>query len=211
MHDSRKHLAGLTRTWLLLLSLAATQQVAAAQQDVEQRNPGLPNFHKVGEHLYRGAQPKAGGIARLAELGFNTVINLRGDDDRAQAEGDAVKSAGMRYFHVPFKRLGAPTDAQIQRVLALINDAANGKVFLHCQRGADRTGTVIAVYHITHDDWTGEQAQQEADKYGMRFWQRGMKNYIRDYYDAHGQANKATREWQPTPSSAVAKRTMGFV
>lgn len=203
---SRRHYARLTRTALLLCALTATQQFATAQ-DTEQHTPELPNFHRVGEQLYRGAQPKAGGIARLAALGFNTVINLRGDDERAHTEGEAVELAGMRYFHVPFKRLGAPTDEQIARVLALINEAANGKVFVHCQRGADRTGTVIAIYHITHDNWTNKQAQHEADKRGMRFWQRGMKNYISDYGIANDLPSKTGRKLEQAPSSVIATRT----
>lgn len=145
----------------------------------------LPNFHQVSDRLFRGAQPRDGGIAKLAALGINTIINLRNADDAARAEEQAARAAGIRYFNIPFKRLGEPTDEDVTRVLALINLPENGNVYVHCARGADRTGTVIAIYRITHDSWTTESAQQEANKYGMRFWQRGMKQYVSDYALRH--------------------------
>lgn len=86
------------------------------------------------------------------------------------------------YFNVPFQRLGRPADEQVQRVLSIISSPENQAVFVHCQRGADRTGTVIANYRIEHDGWSSERAKAEANGYGMRPWQLGMKDFVRDYY-----------------------------
>src|SRR5215208_1127404 len=55
----------------------------------------LPNFHKVSERLYRGGQPRSGGIKRLAELGIKTIINLRGVDGQTRAEEAEAKAAGL--------------------------------------------------------------------------------------------------------------------
>jgi protein tyrosine/serine phosphatase len=167
---------------LLLLALLAPAARAQGGSDGGPRYDELPNFHRVSERLYRGAQPRKGGFSKLASLGVNTVINLRGDDERAVAEEREARGAGLRYYNVPFKRLGRPTDAQIGRVLSLIEAPENGVVFVHCERGADRTGIVAAVYRISHDGWTSREAKREAKRYGMKFWQRGMKDYISDYY-----------------------------
>jgi len=164
----------------------------------------LPNFHQVNERLYRGAQPKRGGIERLAQLGIKTIVNLRPDDERSRAEEQEARAAGLRYFNVsvekatlvgafksvtdlrhfdlPAQRLGRPSDAQVERVLSIINAPENQPVFVHCKRGADRTGAIIAIYRIEHDGWTSERAKAEANRYGMGWWERGKKNYIRDYY-----------------------------
>lgn len=155
-------------------------QSAATQQSVATRGE-LPNFHQVNERLYRGAQPKSGGIERLAALGIKTIVNLRGDDERTLEEEAEARAAGLRYFHVPMRWYGRPSDAQVKRVLAIINSPENQPVFLHCRRGADRTGTIIAVYRIRHDGWTSARAQQEANRYGMRRWRLGMRDYIQDY------------------------------
>jgi tyrosine-protein phosphatase SIW14 len=168
------------RSALIFTLLLGVACPSAAQ--TEPKYTELPNFHQLSAQLYRGAQPKADGIKRLAQLGIKTIVNLRADDERARAEEQEAKAAGLRYFSIPFKNLGRPTDEQIQQVLAIINSPENQPVFVHCRRGADRTGTVMAIYRIEHDGWTGGQAKKEANRYGMRFWQLGMKNYIKDYY-----------------------------
>ena len=58
----------------------------------------------------------------------------------------------------------------------------NWPVFVHCQRGADRTGVVIAAYRISHEKWTDEQAITEAKRFGLAVVQFRKKDYISDYY-----------------------------
>ena len=40
-------------------------------------------------------------------------------------------------------------------------------MFIHCKRGSDRTGTVVACYRISKEGWTDERAITEARQYGM--------------------------------------------
>ncbi|HJU53501.1 MAG TPA: tyrosine-protein phosphatase [Pyrinomonadaceae bacterium] len=190
--ENRTRRAALAAAALWLMSLASIAPVSLAQDGAhasEQRALEVPNFYQVNEKLYRGGQPREGGLRHLAALGVNTIINLRDDDERASAEGREAQAAGLHYFNVPFGRLGRPTDEQMERVLALINAPENGVVFVHCAKGQDRTGTVVAIYRITHDHWTGEQAKKEAEHYGMKFWQRWMKDYIQDYYRERARAS----------------------
>ncbi len=142
----------------------------------------LPNFQKVTDRLYRGAQPQAGGLKKLAELGINTIINLRGEDEFGRAEQKEAEALGLRYYSIPMGGLSRPSDEEVERVLKLINAPENGKIFVHCKHGADRTGTVIACYRISQENYSAEQAQAEAKKYGMSWVQFGMKGYISDYY-----------------------------
>jgi uncharacterized protein (TIGR01244 family) len=167
---------------LLIIIVALVAINAAAQERSEPRYAELPNFHQVNTGLYRGAQPGEGGLQKLVSLGIKTVINLRDDDEREQSEEREAKAAGLRYFNIPLSNSSAPSDAQVERILALINAQENQPVFVHCKRGADRTGTIIAVYRISHDGWMSERAKTEAKHYGMGFWQVGMKDYISDYY-----------------------------
>ena len=134
------------------ICFATTSTVGAARS--ESKHEELPNFHRVSERLYRGAQPKRGGIGRLAQLGIKTIVNLRARDIRSQTEEQEARAAGLRYFNVPFERLGRPTDEQVERVLSIINAQENQPVLIHCQRDADRTGTIVAVYRIERDGWT---------------------------------------------------------
>jgi protein tyrosine/serine phosphatase len=162
------------------MTLALMSSAAFAQS--EPRYKELPNFHKMSEKLYRGGQPRHGGIKRLAELGVQTVINLRGEDDNTRAEQKEAEAAGLRYFSVAMPGLTRPADEQIARVMEIIDAPENGTVFIHCKRGSDRTGTVAAIYRITHEDWTADRARSEARKHGMSWMEFGMKDYISDYY-----------------------------
>ncbi len=83
----------------------------------------------------------------------------------------------MSYTNIPLDNLSAPTDAQVARVLAAIANMPP-PVFIHCQFGCDRTGTLIACYRIRHDQWSPGQALKEADAYGFSPAEIGMRRYI---------------------------------
>lgn len=160
---------------LLLLITAASAPARLSTDEA------LPNFHKVNENLYRGAQPRTGGIKRLKELGVKTIINLRGADEGTRAEEAEARASGLNYFNVPLPGLSRPSDEQVEKVLNLINDSQNWPVFVHCNHGRDRTGTIIACYRISHDGWKLDEAMKEAKRYGLSRIQVGMKDYIKDY------------------------------
>jgi len=154
------------------------------------QEPEFPKFARVNDRLYRGGQPHKDSIRKLADRGIKTIINLRDDDEHTRWEVEEAKAAGLNYFNIPLKRFGRPNDAEIERVLSLIDDKQNGVVFVHCQKGEDRTGMVIALYRISRDGWTDHEAIQEAKKFGMRFWQVQMRDYISDYYRDRSQHAK---------------------
>ncbi len=135
--------------------------------------------------MYRGAQPTSIGFKDLAERGIKTVVDLRENGEHSQAdEQKAVTDLGMRYVSIPMQGMSTPKDNQIAAVLALLNDVTTGPVFVHCQRGADRTGTVIALYRMVHDGWDSKKALSEAKSYGMSVYQRAMQHYVTDYKTA---------------------------
>ena len=142
----------------------------------------LPNFHQVNAQVYRGGQPKAGGLEKLKVMGIRTILNLRGEDDHSRAEGDAARRLGLRYYSISLPGFSNPKDEEVDRVLEIINAHENQPVFVHCHHGKDRTGTIIASYRISHDGWNAEQAKAEAKRYGLSWVQFGMRNYIDHYY-----------------------------
>lgn len=140
---------------------------------------GVPNFHKVNDLLYRGGQPTQDGFKNLSSAGIKTVIDLREVGEHSQAdEASWVEGAGMRYISIPLGQLSAPHDPDIAKTLAILSNSAAGPVFIHCRRGADRTGTIIACYRISHDRWQNRQALDEAKQLGMSRFERAMQHYI---------------------------------
>jgi protein-tyrosine phosphatase len=91
----------------------------------------------------------------------------------------------------------APTAAQIAKALDLLEDITSGPVFVHCLRGADRTGTVVAAYHIEHDHWDQARALQDARQHGMSPLQMPRMRYIRAFQARKRSADAAA----PTTSS----------
>ena len=162
------------------LALALLTSVAAAQTTPQFRE--LPNFRKVNERLTAGAQPESGGVKKLAELGIKAIVNLRGEDEQTRAEEAEAKALGLHYYSVPMPGLSRPSDDQVARVIAILDSEENWPVFVHCKRGADRTGTIIGCYRIVHEGWTADRALSEAKQYGMSWLERGMREYISDYY-----------------------------
>jgi tyrosine-protein phosphatase SIW14 len=158
---------------------------AAAQTNLA----GLPNFHQVNDHLYRGAQPTEQGFQSLAKLGVKTIIDLRETGSRSRTEQREVEADGMRYVTIPFNGMTAPSPADVAKVLALFDDPSAGPVFVHCRRGADRTGTVIACYRIAHDGWDNQKALKEAKADGMSWTEIAMQHYVLGY---HGTSAPAT-------------------
>ena len=143
--------------------------------------PGIKNFYQVDEHVYRGAQPTEEGFKYLAKMGVKTVVDLREYDERSLAEERVVRANGMQYVNVAMTGLTPPTEAEISKILALLEDHTTGPAFVHCRRGADRTGAVIAAYRVDHDRWDNARALSEARSRGMSFFQFPRQNYIRTF------------------------------
>jgi protein tyrosine/serine phosphatase len=141
---------------------------------------GILNFGKVNDLLFRGAQPDALGLTNLAKLGVKTIINLRMANDVWKPEESLARAQGILYTNVPLRGAGRPTDEQIRTVLGLI-ETLPGPVFIHCQHGCDRTGTIIACYRIQHDSWSSNKALDEAVHYGISRFERGMRRFVADF------------------------------
>jgi len=125
---------------------------------------GVKNCYQVTTNLYRGAQPTAAGMARLKTMGIKTVVNLRAfHSDQDQVAGTGLKS--VRFETKPWH-------AEEEDVVGFLQVAAhtnNLPVFVHCQRGADRTGLMCAMYRIVVCGWTKPEAIDEMKNGGFDF------------------------------------------
>jgi protein tyrosine/serine phosphatase len=143
-----------------------------------------PRVYRVDDNVYRGKQPKKEDIPKLAGMGIKTVLDLRERFEHKPWERGAVEAAGMQYVRIGLPGTLEPTAREIDKILAVLEDSARGPVFIHCRRGADRTGLVIACYRIAHDHWTNAQALQEAREQGLSRFEILMRRYIEHYTPA---------------------------
>ncbi|MEX0776416.1 MAG: dual specificity protein phosphatase family protein [Phycisphaeraceae bacterium] len=196
---------------------AEVPEVATQPADGRPRNwgqaitdqPGLSNFHKIHDTLYRGAQPEDQGFARLRKMGVKTVINLRSfHSDRANCRANE-----LGYVHIYSKAWNAE-DEDVVAFLKAATDPANGPVFVHCQHGADRTGIMIAAYRIVVQGWSKDDAIAEMTTGGHGFhavW-GNLVEYVRNLdveairrkVDLDSRQN-ATRDADKTPAPSSGR------
>ncbi|HEY9721234.1 MAG TPA: sulfur transferase domain-containing protein [Oscillatoriaceae cyanobacterium] len=156
-------------------------------------SPDLSNTGMVADNLERGAQPTEAGFAKLKAQGVNTIVNLRPESTWEQA---VCQKLGLKYVYLPEPPIGPPTLQEGVQFLSTATDPANGNVFFHCQHGADRTGAMAAIYRITVDGWTPQQAIAEMPQYGFHAGIEDEKvNFV----------NKFAAYWQTLPATQKAQ------
>lgn len=114
-------------------------------------------------------------------MGIKTVLDFRGGPIHKPRERKLVEAAGMKYVSIRLSGIFAPKDRQIVEILTLMEDPARAPILVHCRRGDDRVGTVIACYRMDHDHWTNKQALDEARHEGISPFEVLMKRYIRRF------------------------------
>lgn len=177
---------------MLLLLMGFSFSAICADHAADSPVPGIPNFHRVDQNVYRGGQPTPESWIDLRRLGVKTVVDLRREREHSTTdEKKAVEAAGMRYVNVPMYGIVAPAGETVSKVLNLLQASDAVPVFVHCRQGVDRTGTIIACYRISHDGWRNEAALEEASAFGMHWRELGMKRYISRFLRPENVAGEA--------------------
>jgi protein tyrosine/serine phosphatase len=139
----------------------------------------IENFGRVNERFYRGAQPTAQDLADLAKMGVKTTIDLTDGDGNAEEKGLA-EAAGLKFFKIAMNTRVVPTADQIATFLSIVNDPQNQPVYVHCVGGRHRTGVMTAIYRMSQDSWTPDQAFKEMKiyKFGADFLHPEFKKFV---------------------------------
>jgi protein tyrosine phosphatase (PTP) superfamily phosphohydrolase (DUF442 family) len=171
---------------------------AAAQAPITHVTPEkikIYNFAKVNDDYYRGGQPLGDDYAHLAAIGVKTVIDLTNETDGRDEEKKMVEQYGMKYLNIPMTTRKVPTEAEIAAFLSAVDE--DGDVYVHCVGGRHRTGVMTAIYRMTKDGLTGEQAFSEMKQY----------KYGPDFL--HPEFKKFVQKFDPKSRAAVTAKTGG--
>ncbi|MBN1141702.1 MAG: tyrosine-protein phosphatase [Deltaproteobacteria bacterium] len=125
---------------------------------------GVPNLHQVSADLYRSAQPTAAGMANLKRLGIETVLNLRS----FHSDRDEIGATGLAYEHL-YMQAWHPERKEALRFLQIVTNPKRTPVLVHCLHGADRTGTLCALYRVAVQGWSKQEAIRELTEGGFGF------------------------------------------
>lgn len=137
--------------------------------------PGVENFFQVSPALFRGKRPAKEGLRELEKRGIKTVVNLK------LTAADDVSGTRLEAIRIPMESWRAE-EAEVVEFLRIAVDPARQPVFVHCEHGADRTGTMCAIYRIAVQGWDKEQALREMTQGGFGFhpmWDR-LVEYVRN-------------------------------
>ncbi len=115
----------------------------------------LENWYKVDDRLYRSEQPDAEAMAEIEAFGIKRVLNLR----EYHTDDDEVEGRRLQTFHVPIDTSHINDDHVVAALRVIL--ASKEPILVHCWHGADRTGTVIAMYRIIVQGWSREAAIDE--------------------------------------------------
>jgi uncharacterized protein (TIGR01244 family) len=115
--------------------------------------------YAVTPDVLLAAQPQIEDWARLAGEGYTTVLNLRGDAERAALQGRNAEAAGLRYIYRPWPAYELERE-HIDQLASLLAAPETGRLVFHC-RSATRVGLMWLLYRQLHHGWTREQAVAE--------------------------------------------------
>ena len=182
------------RLAILLLSLTAAAPGIRAQVPLASAAPlqwtygeklhliGVPNAGKISDQLYRGAQPRTGGLEELKKLGITTIVDLRGESSSfREREKKQAEALGIRFVSIPVSGFSPPTSDQVTQFLSLFREDT-AKVFVHCRFGEDRTGVFVATYRMALQKWSSDEAIKEMYLFGYNgFFHPAMTSYVRKF------------------------------
>jgi protein tyrosine/serine phosphatase len=158
--------------WLLVLFvsslLGCAQSTVGPDRPISWAAPmrieGLAHIYKITDYLYRSEEPTAEGVKNLEKIGIKTIIDLgvfHSDWDEIKGTGLRVEKLRVKAWHIE--------DEDVVRVLRIIRKRENGPFLIHCWRGGDRVGVMVAMFRIIEQGWTKEEAIREMVHGGYRY------------------------------------------
>jgi protein tyrosine phosphatase (PTP) superfamily phosphohydrolase (DUF442 family) len=100
----------------------------------------------------------------LKTMGIETVANLRSFHSDREEIGDT----GLAYEHIYMKAWHAEEEDAV-RFLQIVANPRHVPFIVHCQHGADRTGSMCALYRVAVQGWSKEEAIEEMVQGGFGF------------------------------------------
>ncbi|MFT3729628.1 MAG: sulfur transferase domain-containing protein [Terricaulis sp.] len=126
------------------------------------------NFHWIEPgKMARANQPSPEQIARYGEMGFKTILNLRGKADTGYylLEKEACEANGIALVDHRMHSREPPSREQIKRAQEIF-ESIQYPALMHCKSGADRAGAMAVLYaHFVMGRPISEAMEQLSLKY----------------------------------------------
>lgn len=146
------------------------------------------NFHDLGGGMYRSVQPNQKRITYLADQGFKTIINLRGESPLGfyALEQEACQKHGIALVNFRMYSRDVHTVARLKGARDLMQ-RIEYPALMHCKSGADRTGIMGVLFrHFIMGDSIEEAVEQLSWRYGhIKQGKTGLLDYFFAKYIAY--------------------------
>jgi protein tyrosine/serine phosphatase len=161
----------------MIVAGAAGQGCGGVPQKADPNDPA-GNFYEVSPGVWRGGRPDEVGVQRLQQLGFKTDIDLENEKNVVAQEKAWAEANGLDFVEAPMTGTSEPDDEQTNAVLAILADESRKPAYVHCMKGQDRTGLIIALHRVFNEGWKPEDAYNEMMAHGYNWILGDMKEYF---------------------------------
>jgi uncharacterized protein (TIGR01244 family) len=166
----------------VMLSLVTI--AALAQAPTKTTVPGAVNVTRVDATIACGGATTPEAFPELKKLGFNSIVNLRREQEPGvdiPGAKAAATTAGLKYVHIPVDGAN-PDPKSVDAFLAAVTDKANQPAYIHCG-SANRVGAFWLIKRVVVDGWEIARATEEAVTIGLR--SEALKKFAIDYATAN--------------------------
>lgn len=142
---------------------------------------GLINEVVPEEGVLFGGQPTEAQISALAEAGYRTIIDLRGESEpRGFDEAAAIDAAGLEYIAIPMTQDTLGTSKPFADFVEIF-DQVEHPVVVHCASG-NRVGAAYYAWLVAKGGLTRDEALAKARDNGLRSAQ--LEAAVNQYLDS---------------------------
>ncbi|MES1199654.1 MAG: sulfur transferase domain-containing protein, partial [Pseudomonadota bacterium] len=156
----------------------------------------------------RANQPSPAQVARYAEMGFKTIVNVRGPSDTGYyaLEKEACAQHGLALVDLRMHSREAPSREQVLAAKEAF-ETIQYPALVHCKSGADRAGVMAVLYaHFRQGKPIAEAMEQLSFKYlHVKHGKTGVIDfYFETYLRETAESKKPFLQWATEDADPVA-------
>jgi tyrosine-protein phosphatase SIW14 len=137
---------------------------------------------QVDDVVWRGPRPEPSDLEAISDRVVSIISLERANEDEKEAIEFDPDVKVYSWPISPWEIYGSGiTQEYLYKILGQIS-ILKKPLLIHCQRGQDRTGLIIAAYRVKMHGWSKEVAMAEALQFGYRNWLNfGLNKTWRDF------------------------------
>ncbi len=136
---------------------------------------------RVSEGVFRGPHPGEADLRELSGMGIGTVLSLEDNPSVVAEEEKACRSHNINFVNIPLSEVAPPSPHALKQAVSVIQKYRDRGIYVHCRRGVDRTGYVIASFRMLVENCKFDTAYKECCDHGHSkliyfFWKNSLKH-----------------------------------